>query len=321
MAHERGWYTSVYAAILDSPEYQRLSIEGASVWWALKLCPENNQTGIFPFFKDQVTMRSKIRPDQLAAAISELEDENWIKTAERWVWLRNHLKFDPNFTPENDKHVLGLVRKVNALPKIPLTAAFVRYYKKMGYLPIGYAVAMGRPPHTPSIPLSVTETNADTEAETNAITLVFEHWQTVMDHPDFKLSSERRACIRARLRDGYTTQQLMDAIDGCKASPFHRGQNDSRKVYDAITLIFRNAEKVDFFRAKNLDPVRNVSAKAQAKDARDIAMIQAGMEGPFERSGMGQGHVGIDGPSEPRRDTGAGQNPRLGLPERAGGSE
>lgn len=286
MANDRGWYTSVYAAVLDSPEYMALSADAAAVWWALKLCPENNQMGVFPFFKDQVSARSKLALERIQPALTELEKSGWILVEERWVWLRNHLKFDPNYAVENPKHVKGLLSKLSALPNIKLTSSFVKYYKGLGYIPKPYRYGI----HTVSIPVTDTETKALTETEAepdSSVTLVFDHWRTVMDHPEATLSSERRRCIEARLKDGYTTQQLMDAIDGCKASAFHMGANDSRKVYDQITLICRNATKVDDFRAKRLSAPRSPpSTKAQERQDVANAMIRGGMR---ERRELGAG--------------------------------
>jgi hypothetical protein len=37
------------------------------------------------------------------------------------------------------------------------------------------------------------------------------------------------------------------AIVGCSLSPWHSGQNPSNKKYNDLSLIFRNAEKVEYF--------------------------------------------------------------------------
>jgi hypothetical protein len=76
---------------------------------------------------------------------------------------------------------------------------------------------------------------------------VFAHWQAVMDHATAKLTPGRRKCIDARLRDGYTPDQLKQAVDGCKSSAYHQGGNDRQAVYDDLTLICRSGEKVEQF--------------------------------------------------------------------------
>ena len=102
------------------------------------------------------------------------------------------------------------------------------------------------------------ETEAETEAETeteaekplsssNEPDRVFAYWQEVMHHPKAKLDRKRRQKIRDRLADGYSTDDLMQAIDGCKRSPHHMGDNDRATVYDDIELICRDAPHVDKF--------------------------------------------------------------------------
>jgi uncharacterized protein YdaU (DUF1376 family) len=77
---------------------------------------------------------------------------------------------------------------------------------------------------------------------------VFDHWREVCRHQGAKLDGKRQACIRARLRDGYSAADLKEAIDGCAASRFHQGRNDKGKVFDALTLILRDGDHVDQFR-------------------------------------------------------------------------
>jgi len=84
---------------------------------------------------------------------------------------------------------------------------------------------------------------------------VFEHWRVRMGKPRARLDQKRRSKIRQRLCDGYSVQDLIDAIEGCAISPFHNGaeqrhQNErysATAVYDDIELICRDAKHVDQF--------------------------------------------------------------------------
>lgn len=78
---------------------------------------------------------------------------------------------------------------------------------------------------------------------------VFDHWRAVMGHPRAKLDPKRRRVIAAALKL-YSLDDCKAAIDGCRASPFHMGENDRRERYDGIDLIFRSADKIDGFIAK-----------------------------------------------------------------------
>ena len=83
---------------------------------------------------------------------------------------------------------------------------------------------------------------------------VFDYWKSVLNHPNSKLDDKRRTKIKNALRLGYTVSQLCQAVDGCSKSAWHMGQNDDGKVFDSVDLIFRNADKIDSFIAKDSSP-------------------------------------------------------------------
>ena len=79
------------------------------------------------------------------------------------------------------------------------------------------------------------------------VDIIFAHWQKVMDHPAAKLLPVREKLIKARLREGYTVDQVKQAIDGCRSSKFHMGENDQGAIFDDLTLICRNGAKLEWF--------------------------------------------------------------------------
>lgn len=76
---------------------------------------------------------------------------------------------------------------------------------------------------------------------------VFAHWKLVMESPRSLLDSKRIGLIKGALKTGYTVEQLCQAIDGCRKSPYHMGQNDRGRPYNGLDLILRGAEKIDQF--------------------------------------------------------------------------
>ncbi len=76
---------------------------------------------------------------------------------------------------------------------------------------------------------------------------IFTYWKKELNHPRAKLDDKRKKKITALLKIGYTIEDLKTAIDGCKKSPFHQGQNKRQSVYDDIELICRDASHVDRF--------------------------------------------------------------------------
>jgi hypothetical protein len=91
------------------------------------------------------------------------------------------------------------------------------------------------------------ETTLSSPNGSTAVQEVFSYWQESLEHPQARLTPERERVIRARLREGYTVEVIKKAIDGCRASPFHRGQNERGQAYDDLTLICRNGSKLESF--------------------------------------------------------------------------
>ena len=82
----------------------------------------------------------------------------------------------------------------------------------------------------------------------NKIAEVFEFWKSVMSKSEtVKITKGRSDKISERIKDGYSVDDMKKAIEGCAKSPYHMGKNDQKTVYDDLTLILRNAEKVDQF--------------------------------------------------------------------------
>jgi hypothetical protein len=83
---------------------------------------------------------------------------------------------------------------------------------------------------------------------------IFQYWQSVMNHPKAKLDKRRQSKINSALKAGYEISELKQAIDGCYKTPYNMGKNDSRQVYDDITLILRDAEHIERFMNNALNP-------------------------------------------------------------------
>ena len=63
-----------------------------------------------------------------------------------------------------------------------------------------------------------------------------------------RLNQKRTAAVRARLREGYTEDDLIAAVRGIGLSAFHRGDNPEGKRYDDMLVAIRDGERVETFR-------------------------------------------------------------------------
>ena len=139
---------------------------------------------------------------------------------------------------ESDLAGLEIIRPSRALPALTKDRRIESREKK-------YSEGKGGPkgkggPGHGIRPTPAAQRQPDVEA-------VFNYWRDRTGHPEAKLTREREMNIRGRLEEGYTVEQLQEAIEGCRGSPFHQGDNERGHRYDDITLICRSGSKVEQF--------------------------------------------------------------------------
>ncbi|KVT60627.1 hypothetical protein WK55_09790 [Burkholderia ubonensis] len=145
--------------------------------------------------------------------------------------------------------------------------------------------------------MSISETvsgTVSTSASIAEVREVFAYWQQVMSSPRSKLDDKRTALIRRAFSDGYTLDELRDAIRGCSRSPWHMGQNDRGQTYNGLDLILRSAEKIDMFRQIDAHPplaVANGNGHRMTAEERREAISERNM-----REFLGQGREPPDDP-------------------------
>jgi len=108
--------------------------------------------------------------------------------------------------------------------------------------------ADGMLPNT-QYPIPNTKDKKPLSTKADTVSQVFAYWCEAMSkNPNTaKLTPKRKKAIEGRLKDGYTLDQLKQAIDGCKADPFSMGANDRQKAFNDIELICRTGEKLESF--------------------------------------------------------------------------
>jgi len=100
---------------------------------------------------------------------------------------------------------------------------------------------------------------------------VFDHWRSEHGHEKAKLTKERRTRIQARLREGYSADDLCAAISAAKLDPFLMGQNDRSTVYDDLVSLLKDGSKVERLLALRGKPVPSVQTGSSLKDRATVA--------------------------------------------------
>ena len=109
---------------------------------------------------------------------------------------------------------------------------------------------------------------------TEQVSQVFEFWKATMGHPKAKFDEKRNRTITKALKLGYSVKDLMDAISGCRQSPFNMGKggNKDGTIYDALSTILQDAEHIDKYIAINENPPDEF--KPKLKDHPKYNMIK-----------------------------------------------
>jgi hypothetical protein len=80
--------------------------------------------------------------------------------------------------------------------------------------------------------------------ESESIRVVFDAWVEACQHPRAKLTADRRAKVRARLKEGYTTDDLIRAVQGAAKGAY----TDARgHTWDDLSLVCRSGSNVERF--------------------------------------------------------------------------
>lgn len=89
------------------------------------------------------------------------------------------------------------------------------------------------------------DTLTEKERRDSPVQRVVAHYRGL--HPSSRPGDKDRQRIRARLKEGYSVEDLIAAIDGQHASPWHQGRNKDRKKYLSLELAMRDSKHVQDF--------------------------------------------------------------------------
>lgn len=100
---------------------------------------------------------------------------------------------------------------------------------------------------------------------------VFAHWRKAMGKTDRTVLDAKRRALIAKALKSYSLDDVLRAVDGYAASPWHRGENDRRQAYDGLDLILRDAEHIEkgwllFDQHGTSAPTAAASAEEQPED-------------------------------------------------------
>jgi hypothetical protein len=143
----RGRYRSIAVALVEGPDFQRLSPEARLVFLVLKITL--GPTGIETSYSDAQQVELKHRTGLTGAkvdgALKELASGNWIRREANVLWVIRQLEFEPNYTVSNAKHRVAVQSHVNGLPHLPIVDDYRALYRRWFDTPVPTEGSSGEP--------------------------------------------------------------------------------------------------------------------------------------------------------------------------------
>ncbi|MBU0516878.1 MAG: hypothetical protein KJ621_19155, partial [Proteobacteria bacterium] len=128
MSNVRGKYRSVFSVMFETPEFLSLPADARLALLALRLSPQNNIASIFRLYEPVLVEHTGLSAARVKSALDTLCNTLWIAYREGIVWVRNGLRYEPNFNLNNPKQRKAVENVLLGLPKCSLVKEFCDYY-------------------------------------------------------------------------------------------------------------------------------------------------------------------------------------------------
>jgi hypothetical protein len=212
------------------PKFAGLSAGATRLWlFGLCWCNQQQSDGFVPSAMLRVLRGSPADAAGLVAA------GLWVVGPDGWSY-HDYLEYQPSrdqLTTQRNatKDRVSEFRKRARNGVTPTT----------GNAPVTAAPTQPNPTRTEETPVSP-RAGDGSSAE---VVQVFEGWKRATGHAQASLDRKRASRIKARLREKFTPEQLLQAIGNAKNDPFLMGSNDTGRVYDGLETLLRDAAQVE----------------------------------------------------------------------------
>jgi hypothetical protein len=254
----------------------------------LLTCPHHNSLGCFGLPMGYIAGDTGWQPQVIRRRLAELEGEGFAfyDEAAGWVIMPSYLKHNP---AKNRDHMKGIIALAERVPErfghygkmVEALTAYARHAQNgMDTVLEGFRDRIDTVPTQCRDSVDIKERERERrenppptppQGGVSVVEEVFEHWKAVHRCPRAELTPGRREAVASRLKAGYSAERLKLAVEGCRASPFHMGENDRNTVYNDLASHIMHPKKIDSL--INLGE-RERAKKEAAASERERAMAE-----------------------------------------------
>lgn len=244
MPPDKGQFRSIYSCIWDDPEFQSFDAVTQNVFFCLRTSKDCNFPCIFTFYRTTLYERmSSSEPSDIDAGLDALIAADWIRYERPVLWIVKGLKNEPNFFPNNPKHIIGVANILRSLPKLPIIKEFADYYE----IPMDHTPAKKAPKKAEEPP------KEEPAFEDIIPTKEIIEYLNAKAGKKFSLTSRStKRFIGARVKDGYGLEDFKRAIDNQVA----RWKGTDMEEYLRPETLFNETKFQGYLNAPGLDEAK-----------------------------------------------------------------
>ncbi len=131
---DRGIYRSIYVALWDDEDFQKLPSEARLALLYLRSSPLSNMPCLYRVYREAIEQHTGLRGTVVDRVLDTLSDTGWVEIEKGIIWVKNGLRYDPSISLKNPKHIEAIRKILMGLPKLKIVINFCAYYN----IPIPY---------------------------------------------------------------------------------------------------------------------------------------------------------------------------------------
>ena len=257
----------------------KLDLNAKFIALYLMTSPHSNMLGIYYLPINYIAHDTCISFEEASKGLAELCELGFCSFdgSCEYIWVHNMALYQvAEQLKANDKRVIAINKSFAELPELIFIGNFFNKYKDLFHLNNTIRTDLNiidEPIKTLQCPLE----DPTMAHIVNTVEEIFQHWKQIMQHPNAKLDTKRKATIGKALRSGYSLEQLCQAISGCSYTPHNMGDNDRGQRYDGLHIILRDGDQIDRFVHNYHNPPKPLSV-AERKTQANIHNLQSWMQ-------------------------------------------
>jgi hypothetical protein len=125
---DRGKHQSIHTALIDDPQFQKLTPEAKLCFYTLKLMLGAAGIDVVRAHQLAIAEVTGLGIEAVRTALRDLDNAGFLMIEENVLWLRNGLRFNPALNLDNSNHRKSIKTHLEGLPALAIVNLFAEKY-------------------------------------------------------------------------------------------------------------------------------------------------------------------------------------------------